>query len=117
LGRINALAFTAGFAAFFAPGGVGVREAALVALLGGIVSGTGARLAIAASSRLWLVLTEIVGGRWSSPWAGVGRRGSASHPVCAGSRQQRVVSSNDPRMSASEGTAKTRYATVRRGTQ
>jgi phosphatidylserine/phosphatidylglycerophosphate/cardiolipin synthase-like enzyme len=62
LAGINALAFTAGFVAFFAPGGIGVREAALVALLGTVVPGTGARFGIAASSRLWLVLTEIVGG-------------------------------------------------------
>jgi phosphatidylserine/phosphatidylglycerophosphate/cardiolipin synthase-like enzyme/uncharacterized membrane protein YbhN (UPF0104 family) len=62
LAGMNALAFAAGFVAFFAPGGVGVREAALIALLGAIVPGTRARVGIAAASRLWLVLTEIAGG-------------------------------------------------------
>ena len=61
LAGINALAFAAGFVAFFAPGGIGVREAALTGLLAPI-PGVGARVAIAASSRLWLVLTEVAGG-------------------------------------------------------
>ena len=58
----NALAFAAGFVAFFAPGGLGVREAALVGLLAGIVPGLRARVALAAASRLWLALTEVAGG-------------------------------------------------------
>lgn len=62
LAAINALAFVAGFVAFFAPGGVGVREAALVGLLAPYVPATGARIAVAAASRLWLMLTEVVGG-------------------------------------------------------
>ena len=62
LAGINALAYTAGFLAFFAPAGLGVREAALVGLLVPLVPGLGARVAVAASSRLWLVLTEVAGG-------------------------------------------------------
>jgi phosphatidylserine/phosphatidylglycerophosphate/cardiolipin synthase-like enzyme/uncharacterized membrane protein YbhN (UPF0104 family) len=62
LAGVNALAFAAGFVAFFAPGGVGVREAALVGLLAPFVPGISARVAIAAASRLWLVATELATG-------------------------------------------------------
>jgi phosphatidylserine/phosphatidylglycerophosphate/cardiolipin synthase-like enzyme/uncharacterized membrane protein YbhN (UPF0104 family) len=61
LAGMNALAFAAGFVVFLAPGGVGVREAALVALLAPTVAGSATRIALAATSRLWLVLTEAVG--------------------------------------------------------
>jgi len=116
LAGINALAFTAGFAAFFAPGGVGVREAALVALLGGIVSGTGARLAIAASSRLWLVLTEIVGGLLV---VAVGWRRTARVGVAPGALD---LASNGsilerPSHVGQRGHRENAFATVRRGTQ
>lgn len=61
LAGMNALAFVAGFLAFFAPGGIGVREAALVGLLAPTVSGSATRIALVATSRLWLVLTEAIG--------------------------------------------------------
>lgn len=55
---INALAFIVGYLAFFAPGGLGFKEAALALLLSGLVPGAvAASLAIAA--RLWTVAAEI----------------------------------------------------------
>jgi len=61
LAGVNALAFVAGFVAVFAPGGIGVREAALTVLLLPVFPG-GVRVLIAAASRLWLVGTELAGG-------------------------------------------------------
>ncbi|HET6231052.1 MAG TPA: phospholipase D-like domain-containing protein [Longimicrobiaceae bacterium] len=61
LAGVNALAFVAGFVAVFAPGGIGVREAALAVLLLPVFPG-GVRVLIAGASRLWLVATEVVGG-------------------------------------------------------
>lgn len=55
---INALAFVVGYAAFFAPGGIGFKEAALTLLLGGLVPpAVAASLAIAA--RLWTIAAEV----------------------------------------------------------
>lgn len=62
LATVNAVAFVAGFIAFFAPGGVGVREAALVGLLVPLIAGQRLRIALAAASRVWLVLTEVLAG-------------------------------------------------------
>ena len=80
LAGINALAFVAGFVVFFAPGGLGIRETALVGLLAAILPGWGMRVAVAAASRVWLVLTEIAGGalvtvvgRRDPAWAGHAR--------------------------------------------
>ncbi|HET7228614.1 MAG TPA: hypothetical protein VFJ16_01295, partial [Longimicrobium sp.] len=61
LAGVNALAFVAGFVAVFAPGGIGVREAALASLLLPVFPG-GVRVLIAAASRLWLVAAEMIGG-------------------------------------------------------
>ncbi|HEY4305517.1 MAG TPA: phospholipase D-like domain-containing protein [Gemmatimonadaceae bacterium] len=58
IAAINAVAFASGFLAFFAPGGIGVRESILVVLLAPIVPALGTRIAVAAASRLWLVATE-----------------------------------------------------------
>lgn len=56
---INALAFMVGYAAFFAPGGLGFKDAALALLLAGIVpSGVAVSLAIAA--RLWTIAAEVI---------------------------------------------------------
>lgn len=56
---VNALAFIVGYAAFFAPGGLGFKEAALALLLSGLVpSGVAASLAIA--TRLWTMAAEII---------------------------------------------------------
>jgi hypothetical protein len=51
--------YVAGIIAVFAPGGLGVREAALVALLSPIV-GPAPALLLAIGSRLWLVALEIL---------------------------------------------------------
>ena len=51
--------YVAGIIAVFAPGGLGVREAALVALLAPVV-GPAPALLLAIASRLWLVALEIV---------------------------------------------------------
>jgi len=61
LAGVNALAFVAGFVAVFAPGGVGVREAALALALPPVLPFS-VRALIAATSRLWLVGTEVAGG-------------------------------------------------------
>jgi glycosyltransferase 2 family protein len=53
-----AVAFLAGLLAIYAPGGLGVREAVLVALLSGRVSASDA-LIVAAASRLILVLVDV----------------------------------------------------------
>ena len=65
---VNALAFLAGYFAVVAPGGIGVREAALALLLGPVASaGVGAVVAIL--SRLWIIAAELIG-------AGIFWRGS-----------------------------------------
>lgn len=51
--------YVAGIIAVFAPGGLGVREAAMVALLSPI-TGPGPALLLAVASRLWLVALEIL---------------------------------------------------------
>jgi len=51
--------YVAGIIAVFAPGGLGVREAALVALLAP-VTGAAPALFLAVASRLWLVALEIL---------------------------------------------------------
>jgi len=56
-----ALAWLAGLAAVFAPGGIGVREAALVALLAPM-TGEGRAILVAAASRLLLTLVDGVAG-------------------------------------------------------
>lgn len=53
------LSWTTGFLTLFAPGGIGVREAVLVALLAGITSPTDAAI-IASTHRLLWILTEVV---------------------------------------------------------
>lgn len=53
-----AVAWLAGLVAIYAPGGIGVREAVLVALLSGRI-GAGDALVVAAASRLALVLIDV----------------------------------------------------------
>ncbi|MDP9348552.1 MAG: lysylphosphatidylglycerol synthase domain-containing protein [Gemmatimonadota bacterium] len=67
---MNALAFIVGYAAFFAPGGIGFKEAALTLLLAGLMPpAVAASLAIAA--RLWTVAAELL----PIPFLLYGRRG------------------------------------------
>jgi uncharacterized membrane protein YbhN (UPF0104 family) len=54
-----AVAWLAGLVAIYAPGGLGVREAVLVALLSGRIGAADA-LIVAAASRLMLVLVDVV---------------------------------------------------------
>jgi hypothetical protein len=54
-----AVAWLAGLVAIYAPGGLGVREAVLVALLGGRI-GAGNALIVAAASRLILILVDVL---------------------------------------------------------
>jgi uncharacterized membrane protein YbhN (UPF0104 family) len=54
-----AVAWLAGLAAIYAPGGLGVREAVLVALLGGRIGAANA-LVVAAASRLILILVDVL---------------------------------------------------------
>ncbi|HET7461774.1 MAG TPA: phosphatidylserine/phosphatidylglycerophosphate/cardiolipin synthase family protein [Longimicrobium sp.] len=78
LAGVNALAFVAGFVAVFAPGGIGVREAALAGLLLPVFPG-GVRVLIAAASRLWLVAAEMVGGVLVLALSGGGAAVAAVH--------------------------------------
>ena len=55
---IHALVFVAGYAAFFMPAGLGVREAALALLLGPHFPG-GVAVALAAFTRLWTIAAEL----------------------------------------------------------
>jgi glycosyltransferase 2 family protein len=59
LGASFVLSYVAGILAVFAPGGLVVREAALVALLAPALGGEQA-LALALASRLWLTLVDAV---------------------------------------------------------
>src|SRR5262249_41380778 len=54
-----AVAWLAGLFAIYAPGGLGVREAVLVALLGGRIGAANA-LIVAAASRLILILVDVL---------------------------------------------------------
>jgi hypothetical protein len=54
-----AVAFLAGLAAVYAPGGLGVREAVLVGLLSGRIGAADA-LVVAAASRLMLIVVDVV---------------------------------------------------------
>jgi hypothetical protein len=56
---INALAFIVGYAAFFAPGGLGFKEGAMALLLAGLVPG-GVAAALAVASRLWSIAGELL---------------------------------------------------------
>lgn len=56
---VNAASFAAGWVVFFAPGGIGVREAAMTALLTPYVP-EGVAAAIAVLSRLWSIAAELL---------------------------------------------------------
>jgi len=55
---VFAAGYIVGLVALFAPGGVGVRELVLVALLGGVM-GSGSALALSVASRLLMTAAEI----------------------------------------------------------
>jgi glycosyltransferase 2 family protein len=76
-----ALAWLAGFVAVFAPGGVGVREAVIVALLGSRLGEANA-IVLAASSRLVLAAVDLVAGGLSTAVPlFTGRRGNHADPL------------------------------------
>ena len=56
---VYAVGYIVGFLAFFAPGGIGVRELMFTGLLASVLGEFGATL-VAVGSRLWLTLAEIV---------------------------------------------------------
>ncbi|MEW5930295.1 MAG: lysylphosphatidylglycerol synthase domain-containing protein [Gemmatimonadota bacterium] len=56
---INALAWVVGYLVFFAPGGLGFKEAAMALLLGGLVP-AGVAAALAVASRLWTITGEVL---------------------------------------------------------
>lgn len=58
---INALSFAAGYAAIVAPGGLGVREAAMSGLLLPLLP-QGVAALVAIVSRLWTIAAELIGG-------------------------------------------------------
>ncbi len=68
-----ALAFTAGFLVVIAPGGVGVREAALTVALGPVLP-AGAPLVVALASRVVMTIADLV-------WAGAAVLLGTRHPV------------------------------------
>ena len=57
---MNAFAFVAGYLAFVAPAGAGVREATMASLLR-VVLPSGAAAVVAIVSRLWLIAAELIG--------------------------------------------------------
>ncbi|HEX5724565.1 MAG TPA: lysylphosphatidylglycerol synthase domain-containing protein [Longimicrobiaceae bacterium] len=61
LAGVNALSFLAGYVAFVTPGGLGVREVTMKALLDPYVPG-GVAAVLAVASRLWTVAAELIGG-------------------------------------------------------
>jgi hypothetical protein len=69
--------YVAGLIAVVAPGGIVVREAALVATLGPAV-GADSALLLAVGSRLWLVLLELLTALLVLAWPGGRRAGSPS---------------------------------------
>ncbi|MBC7562318.1 MAG: flippase-like domain-containing protein [Gemmatimonadaceae bacterium] len=70
-----------GFLAIFAPGGIGVREAALAGLLISLRLATPADAALlAAASRIWLTVVEILPGLAFLPGTSLRRRTSISTP-------------------------------------
>lgn len=60
LAGVNALSFLAGYIVIIAPAGLGVREAAMTALLAPIIP-TYVAAVVAALSRLWTIATELLG--------------------------------------------------------
>jgi glycosyltransferase 2 family protein len=82
LAGVNALSFVAGYLAIVTPGGLGVREAAMTALLLPIVT-PGVAAVLAISSRLWTIAAELIGGAVAllfvrgAPPAGIEHAGSA----------------------------------------
>ncbi len=70
----TAVAWVVGFLALPVPGGIGVREAVFVALLGG--GGTVA--AVALSARLVFVLVDLVGAAAAAAWVAAARSSSAT---------------------------------------
>lgn len=70
-----------GFLAIFAPGGIGVREAALAGLLISLRLATPADAALlAAASRVWLTVVEVLPGLVFLPGVSLRRRPSLSSP-------------------------------------
>jgi uncharacterized membrane protein YbhN (UPF0104 family) len=60
LAGVNALSFLAGYIVFVVPAGLGVREAAMTALLAGMIPAY-VGVVIAALSRLWTIAAELIG--------------------------------------------------------
>lgn len=74
---VFAASYLIGFLALFSPGGLGVREYALVALLVGLgAAGHGDALVLSATSRVWFTVLEIVPGLISLRWLPPSRRAS-----------------------------------------
>jgi hypothetical protein len=59
LAGMNAFAFVAGYVAFVAPAGAGVREATMASLLRGIMP-SGAAAIVAIAARLWMIAGELL---------------------------------------------------------
>lgn len=57
---INAFSFVVGYLAFVAPAGIGVREATMASLLGGLLPG-GTAAVVAIATRLWSIAAELLG--------------------------------------------------------
>lgn len=71
------VSYLIGYLALFAPGGLGVREYALVALLVGLgVAGKGDAVLFSATSRVWLTVLEVLPGLVSLLWLTPAQRAS-----------------------------------------
>jgi glycosyltransferase 2 family protein len=78
---VYAASYVAGFLALFAPGGLGVREGALIATMqrAGLATPVEAA-AIAVASRIWLTVLEVLPGLIALAVPGAGRPAAASAP-------------------------------------
>jgi uncharacterized membrane protein YbhN (UPF0104 family) len=73
--------YLAGYLALFAPGGIGVREAALAGLLVSLRLATpGDAALLAAASRVWLTVVEVLPGLAFLPGVSLRRRPPISSP-------------------------------------
>ena len=77
LSGVNALSFLAGYVVFLVPAGLGVREAAMTALLAPLLP-TYVAVVVAALSRLWTIAAELTG---AGLFMLLGRRQNASPPA------------------------------------
>ena len=93
-----AAAYLLGYAALFAPAGLGVREGFLVAFLGPAL-GPGPALALAAAQRVWMTGAELIGAALA--WPALDLPGGLTRPPVSGVTSPSVSGSTSPSVSGS----------------